>query len=224
MSPPHHHQTCLHLSPSRSHPSPSTPVCRFTPPVLFPLPLSHADIGALFQHPSFSPPPPNAIAITASGLQPLATSLTDITIAHATGNDPKLTAVDFSPFKQAKTITIGNFCFRNVTDLRLAGLPALERVEIGARSFQRCIHPSMDDVVFLTEEDERIEGQFCLKECPKVKTLVLGNGAFHEAEKCVIKDVLALEEIVMGDWDIKYPIGCFKEASLKLKSGDDGGM
>lgn len=100
----------------------------------------------------------------------------------------------------------------------------LERVEIGARSFQRCIHPSMDDVVFLMEDDERIEGQFCLKECPKVKTLVLGNGAFHEAEKCVIEDVPALEEIVMGDWDIKYPIGCFKEASLKLKSGDDGGM
>ena len=189
-----------------------------------PVPFSHTDIGALANHPSLPPPLPTAITITASGLQPLATSLTDITIAHTTSNDPKLTAVDFSPFKQAKTITIGNFCFRNVTDLRLAGLPALERVEIGARSFQRCIHPSMDDVVFLTEEDERIEGQFCLKECPKVKTLVLGNGAFHEAEKCVIKDVLALEEIVMGDWDIKYPIGCFKEASLKLKSGDDGGM
>ena len=131
--------------------------------------------------------------------------------------------MDFSPFKQAKTITIGNFCFRHVTDLRLAGLPVLERVEIGARSFQRCIHPSMDDVVFLMEDDERIEGQFCLKECPKVKTLVLGNGAFHEAEKCVIEDVPALEEIVMSDWDNKYPIGCFKEASLELKSGDDGG-
>ena len=187
------------------------------------LPPSHADIGALSQHPSFSLPPPNAVIITASGLQPLATSLTAITIAHVSGNDPKLTAVDFSPFKQAKTITIGNFCFRYVTHVTLKGMPSLERVEIGARSFQRCIHPSMDDVVFLMEDDERFEGQFCLKDCPKVKTLVLGNGAFHEAEKCVIEDVPALEEIVMSDWDNKYPIGCFKEASLELKSWDDGG-
>lgn len=186
-------------------------------------PLSYADIGALAHH-SLLNTLPNAIAITASGLQPLATSLTAITIAHVSGNDPKLTAVDFSPFKQVKTITIGNFCFRYAMRVTLKGMPALERVEIGASSFQQHIHLPMNDAVFFMEDDERIEGQFCMKECPKVKTLVLGNGAFHEAEKCVIEDVPALEEIVMGDWDNKYPIGCFKEASLKLNSGDDGGM
>lgn len=191
-----------------------------------PVPFSHTDIGALANHPSLPPPLPTAITITASGLQPLATTITAITIAHASGNDPTLTAVDFSPFKQAKTITIGSHCFRHVTSVKIKGMPLLERVEIGANSFRNTNSTYGD-----TNEDFGGEYQdynprkkFCLSDCPKVKALVLGNGALIDAGICVIKNVPALEEIVMGDMDNTHPCGCFESGSLKLNSWVEVGI
>ena len=182
-------------------------------------PLSYADIGALAHH-SLLNTLPNAIAITASGLQPLATSLTDITIAHVSGNDPKLTAVDFSPFKQVKTITVGNFCFRYAMRVTLKGMPLLERVEIGANSFRNTnsTYGDTNEDFGGEHQDYNPRKKFCLSDCPKVKALVLGNGVLIDAGICVIKNVPALEEIVMGDMDNTHPCGCFENGSLELNS------
>ena len=238
-----------------------------------PVPFSHADIGALANHPSLPPPLPhptkevsdmlNTLSASYAAMDMFRTDLSDveqfgiddpiiketiaslddlttiitaqletmsgftaITIAHASGNDPTLTAVDFSPFKQAKTITIGSHCFRHVTSVKIMKLPALERVEIGANSFRNTNSTYGD-----TNEDFGGEYQdynprkmFYLSDCPKVKALVLGNGALIDAGICVIKNVPALEEIVMGDMDNTHPCGCFESGSLKLNSWVEVGI
>lgn len=144
---------------------------------------------------------------------------TAITIAHASGNDPKLTVVDFSGFKQAKTITIGSHCFRHVTSVMIKGMPLLERVEIGANSFRNTNSTYGDNYEDFGGEyqDYNPRKKFCLSDCPKVKALVLGNGVLIDAGICVIKNVPALEEIVMGDMDNTHPCGCFESGSLELR-------
>ena len=187
--------------------------------------LSHADIGTLAQHPSLPPSLPDSIDITLPNLQQLSTDLEHITIAHASGNTPTITELDFSRFQKATTITIGSHCFNHVTKLTISGLPVLERVKIGLNSFRGTNSPQGDYY-----EDEEGEFQyynpikaFSLKSCPKVKSLVLENGVMIDAPSCVIEDVPALEEIVMGDMDNKHPCGCFENGSLELKSWNGEG-
>lgn len=238
-----------------------------------PVPFSHADIGALANHPSLPPPLPNPTkevpdmlnafsasyaamdmfradlsdvelygiddpiiketiaamddltTITTAQLE-IATGFTAITIAHASGNDQELTAVDFSPFKQVKTLTIGSHCFRHVTSVMIKGLPALERVEIGANSFRNTNSTYGDNYEDMDGEfqDYNPRKEFCLLSCPKVKALVLGNGVLIDAGICTIKNVPALEEIVMGDMDNTHPCGCFESGSLKLNSWVEVGI
>lgn len=163
--------------------------------------------------------------ITTAQLETMS-GFTAITIAHASGNDRELTAVDFSPFKQAKTITIGSHCFRHVTSVMIKGMPLLERVEIGANSFRNTNSTYGDNYEDFGGEyqDYNPRKEFCLLSCPKVKALVLGNGALIDAGICVIKNVPALEEIVMGDMDNTHPCGCFESGSLKLNSWVEVGI
>lgn len=229
-------------------------------------PFSHADIGALANHPSLPPPLPNPtedvpgmlntlsasytamdmfradfsdvelfgiddpiIKETIAAMDDLTTittaqletmsGFTAITIAHASGNDPELTAVNFSGFKQAKTITIGSHCFRHATRVMIKGMPLLERVEIGANSFRNTnsTYGDTNEDFGGEYQDYNPRKEFCLLSCPKVKALVLGNGALIDAGICVIKNVPALEEIVMGDMDNTHPCGCFESGSLELR-------
>ena len=231
-----------------------------------PVPFSHADIGALVNHPSLPPPLPNPtkevpgmlntlsasyaamdmfradfsdvelygiddpiIKETIAAMDDLTTittaqletmsGFTAITIAHASGNDPELTAVNFSGFKQAKTITIGSHCFRHATRVMIKGMPLLERVEIGANSFRNTnsTYGDTNEDFGGEYQDYNPRKEFCLLSCPKVKALVLGNGALIDAGICTIKNVPALEEIVMGDMDNTHPCGCFESGSLELR-------
>ena len=236
-------------------------------------PFSHADIGALANHPSLPPPLPDPTEEVPGMLKTLSASyaamdmfradfsdvelygiddpiiketiaamddlttittalletmsgFTAITIAHASGNDPKLTAVNFSGFKQAKTITIGSHCFRHATRVMIKGMPLLERVEIGANSFRNTnsTYGDTNEDFGGEYQDYNPRKEFCLLSCPKVKALVLGNGALIDAGICTIKNVPALEEIVMGDMDNTHPCGCFESGSLKLNSWVEVGI
>ena len=185
--------------------------------------LSHADVNASLNCPSLPPSLPDSIDITLPNLQQLSTDLEHITIAHASGNTPTITELDFSRFQKATTINIGNHCFNHVTKLTISGLPVLECVKIGMNSFHLVHEKPSYEVEDYFERRVRAEGAFCLKDCPKVKELVMGDGVMEEAKECVIENVPALEEIVMGDMDNFFLFGCFKYASLELYSWGDVG-
>ena len=121
-------------------------------------------------------------------------------------NEPDFTGFDLSGFSKLKRLEIGNDCFTYVEEVKLIGLSELESVEIGMNSFTQ--HKN--------DYDNDPNGQFYLKNCPKLKSLKMGRYSFSDYTVIEIENVDALEVIEMGDLD---ELSCnFYCASLELKS------
>ena len=106
--------------------------------------------------------------------------------------------LDFSKFSKLKRLKIGNNNLQNAKDVQLVGLKELESVEIGNDSFGSG------------------NGAFQLKECPKLKELVIGDESFVCYSGIEIENVDALEVIRFGE--LNSQSYNFKYASLELKS------
>ena len=105
---------------------------------------------------------------------------------------PGAVGFDFSSFSKLQSLEIGNCCFREMNIIRIAKLLYLERVIIGACSFDS-----------ITKSD--ITRAFYLKGCPSLKRLHLHSDSFLHYSVCEIENVNALEVIVMSG-------GCFSSA------------
>ena len=124
-------------------------------------------------------------------------------------NEPDFTGFDLSGFSKLKRLEIGNDCFAYVEEVKLIGLKQLESVEIGENSFTK------------NERGDGYDpnGQFYLKNCPKLKSLKMGRYSFSDYTVCEIENVDALEVIEMGDANnLNSGSGNFYFASLELKS------
>ena len=89
-------------------------------------------------------------------------------------NEPDFTGFDLSGFSRLKRLEIGNDCFAYVEELRLIGLNELESVEIEMNSFTQ--HKN--------DYDNDPNRHFCLKNCPKLKSLKMGYGSFSDYTVC----------------------------------------
>ncbi len=105
-----------------------------------------------------------------------------------------------------KEIRIDGYSFQSVEEVKVIGLNKLEVVVIGKKCF--------------TKESEWPElhttGKFYLKDCKKLKKVIIGSYSFREYSICEIQNLPAVEMIVMGtvnDWSES-----FMSASLELKS------
>ena len=117
-------------------------------------------------------------------------------------NEKEMKELDLSGFVKLRKIKVGNDCFKNVKKVNICGLSELESVCIGNKSFRR--------------DDNSKGGSFCLKNCPKLKSLKMGRYSFSDYTVCEIENVDALEVIEMGD--VNYWSGCFYWSSLELNS------
>ena len=121
-------------------------------------------------------------------------------------NGKNLTELDLSGFVKLRKIKVGDECFKNVKRVNTCGLSELESVEIGMNSFTQHKNSSGNTP----------NRHFCLKNCPKLKSLKMGRYSFSDYTVCQIEDVDALEVIEMGDLT-EYSAN-FYSASLELKS------
>ena len=121
-------------------------------------------------------------------------------------NEEKLTELDLSGFVNLRELKVGNECFMYVNEVKLIGTSKLESVEIGMNSFTQ----HKNDV----ENDPN--RHFYLKNCPKLKSLKMGNYSFSDYTVIEIENVDALEVIEIGDLHEKSYNFCI--ASLELKS------
>ena len=117
-------------------------------------------------------------------------------------------SVDMSVYRGLKRLEIGGGNFENVRELRLIGLSELESVEIGENSFTK-----YKSTYQITPDPNR---HFYLKNCPKLKSLKMGNYSFSDYTEIEIENVDALEVIEIGDLHEKSYNFCI--ASLELKS------
>ena len=116
------------------------------------------------------------------------------------------TELDLSRFLQLKSLTVGDHCFSYVNEVKVIGLSELESVEIGMNSFTK----------YKNEYGQDPNRHFYLKNCPKLKSLKIGDYSFNDYTVCAIENVDALEVIEMGEvnkWSFSFDF-----ASLELKS------
>ena len=130
----------------------------------------------------------------------------DIIVSSNACNEESMTQLSFSHFKCLKRIVVGNDCFLNVNEVRLTGVGELESVVIGMKCFTRKKEGFGNDP----------NRHFYLKNCPKLKALIIGRYSFSDYSVCKIENVRALEVIEMGD--LKEWSGSFHSSSLELKS------
>ena len=144
----------------------------------------------------------NTFVSTLKQWRALGSGITELTVPSYSLNDGSLTVLDLTRFKRLKRIVIGDECFKYVDEVKLIGLNELESVVIGKNSFTK------EKNGFGNEPNRH----FYLKNCPKLRELIVGRYSFSDYSVIEIDSVNALETIVM---DGSYN---FYQSSLELKS------
>ena len=121
--------------------------------------------------------------------------MTEIIIDNGV-SDSNFTVLDLSRFTRLRTLEIGNHCMSYVTTVNITGLAELESVTIGMDSFTK----SKNGVLILPYSDRH----FYLKNCPKLKSLIIGHFSFSDYTVIEIENVDALEEIEFGTFVFYY--------------------
>ena len=117
-----------------------------------------------------------------------------------------VTSFDLSVYPRLKSVTIGDYGFVHMNELKLIGLSELESVEIGMNCFTQHKNGYGYDP----------NRHFYLKNCPKLKSLKMGRYSFSDYTVIEIENVDALEVIEVGD--VNKESYNFYYASLELKS------
>ena len=85
-----------------------------------------------------------------------------------------------------KRIVIGNECFGKVRVFELNGLDELESVVIGQDSF-------------MISDEERSDGSYRIVNCPKLKSIQIGNESFRDYHSFELNNLPSLQSIVIGN-------------------------
>ena len=86
-----------------------------------------------------------------------------------------------------KSIVIGNDCFGKVRVVELDGLSELESVVIGERSFS-------------IGGDEQNDGSYRIVNCPKLKSIQIGNRSFADYHSFELNNLPSLQSIHIGEY------------------------
>ena len=121
-------------------------------------------------------------------------------------NEEGRSVLDLGLLPLLRVFSVGTRCFQNVRVLRLVGLRELECVVIGANCFTKRGF----------KYGSTLGNRFCLKNCPKLKSLKIGHHSFSDYTVCEIEDTPGLEVIEMGV--VKGLSHNFYHASLELRS------
>ena len=117
-------------------------------------------------------------------------------------NGTEWKSLDLSLLSKLRKLRIGDECFDKVERVKLNGLNELERVEIGYGSLRQM---------------EMLDSSFEMKDCEKLKELIIGYESLNYFKGITIKNVPSLEKIDMEG-------SCFYWSSLELKGCDSNGV
>ena len=132
-----------------------------------------------------------------------------IVIASNCCNERELSVLDLSRFVNLRELKVGDECFKYVNEVKLIGLNQLERVVIGKNSFTKEKNSAGNDP----------NRHFYLKNCNRLRELMMDHHSFADYSVCVIENVPSLEVIEMGL--LSESSHNFNYASLELKSDSD---
>ena len=133
----------------------------------------------------------------------LAESSNELTIPNGYFNGENIASFKIYNNGVIKRIVIGDYCFENVRVFELDELSELESVVIGENGFW-------------ISSSERSDGDYRIVNCPKLKSIQIGDHSFGDYHSFEMNNLPSLQSIVIGH-------GCFEYApSFSLTSLIDG--
>ena len=106
-------------------------------------------------------------------------------------DDDSVTELKLSWLVRLKRIVIGDECFGKVRVFELDGLGKLESVVIGESSFRIDIYG-------------RNDGSYRIVNCPKLKSIQIGDWSFYDYHSFELNSLPSLQSIDMGEWCFHY--------------------
>ena len=108
-------------------------------------------------------------------------------------NDSSVTELKLSGLIRLKRIVTGNNCFGKVRLFVLDGLSELESIVIGQWSYTY----AKTDVDI--QKSERTDGHTCIVNCPKLKSIQIGDSSFGDYYSFELNNLPALQYIDIGE-------------------------
>ena len=110
-----------------------------------------------------------------------------VTIPNGYFNGNNIASFNISNNGVLKSIVIGDNCFGKVRVFELNGLDELESVVIGKKSFR-------------ISNDERSDGSCRIVNCPKLKSIQIGNESFYDYHSFELNNLPSLQSIDIGGY------------------------
>ena len=121
----------------------------------------------------------------------LAKSSNTMTISNGLLNGDDITSLNITNNGYLKRIAIGDGCFGKVRVFELDGLSELESVVIGQQSFRFGYY-------------ERIDGSYRIMNCPKLKSIQIGDESFQDYHSFELNNLPSLQSIDIGKYCFHY--------------------
>ena len=109
--------------------------------------------------------------------------------------------LQFSLLPRLRVLHVHGMSIDSVNRMELIGMHALERAAFACR----CPY------------DAKKRRSFQVKNCERLKELIVEDGTFRDYCECVIENLPSLEVLNIGKANSYRAIGCFREASLELR-------
>ena len=118
-------------------------------------------------------------------LPKLTNSSNTMIIPNGYFNGNSIASFNISNIGVLNRIVIGDNCFGKVRVFDLDGLSELESVEIGSESFS-------------ISDEERSDGSYRIVNCPKLKSIQIGDFSFSDYHSFELSNLPSLQSIDMG--------------------------
>ena len=116
----------------------------------------------------------------------------NLIISHGLLNADDNTSFNITNNGNLKRIMIGNNCFEKARVFELDGLSELESVVIGES--------------FRIDDKERIDGSYRVANCPKLKSIQIGEVSFMDYHSFELNNLPSLQSIDIGVWCFTYAL------------------
>ena len=131
--------------------------------------------------------PPVEIAVVPSELAPNLATIESVNITSGLCSSYQGTKIILRGLPALKSIVIGEKCFGKVRVFELDRLDELESVVIGKKSFR-------------FGYDERNDGSYRVVDCPKLKSIQIGDWSFYDYHSFELSNLPSLQSIDMGEY------------------------
>ena len=124
-------------------------------------------------------------------LSKLIDSSNTLIIPNGYFNENSIASFNISNNGVLKRIVIGDNCYGKVRVFDLDGLSELESVVIGQQSFK-------------ISSSERSDGSYRIVNCPKLKSIQIGDRSFYDYNSFELNNLPSLQSIFVGAWCFPY--------------------